>query len=218
MPPECWVAMQTELDHIVVACADLDQGTAWVRSALGVDVAAGGRHAAMGTHNRLLRLGPRAYLEIIAIDPDAPTPGRLRWFNLDHPATRERAAHAPFVATWVVRSVDIAAAVSRVPVLGDVLSLSRGPYRWQIAVPTDGGLPFDGVLPAVIQWDGDAHPADALADVGCALLGLSVTHPRADELQRLLERLGIEPPVAATPGAPAVEGRIRCRAGVRTIV
>ena len=210
--------MQNEFDHLVVACADLDQGTAWVRSALGVDVAAGGRHAAMGTHNRLLRLGPRAYLEIIAIDPDAPPPGRPRWFSLDHPSTRERVAHAPFVATWVVRSVDIAAAVSRVPVLGDVLSLSRGAYRWQIAVPADGGLPFDGVLPAVIQWDGDAHPADALPDVGCALLGVSVTHPRADDVQRLLERLGVVPPVATMPGPPAVESRVRCRAGVRTVV
>jgi Glyoxalase-like domain len=216
MPPECWV--QNEFDHLVVACADLDQGAAWIRSALGVDVAPGGRHAAMGTHNRLLRLGPRAYLEIIAIDPHAPPPGRPRWFSLDQPAARDRAARAPFVATWVVRSGDIAAAVNRMPVLGDVLSLSRGPYRWRLAVPADGGLPFDGVLPAVIQWDGDAHPADALPDVGCALLGVSVTHPRADELQGLLERLGVEPPVAATLGPAAVEGRIRCPTGVWTVI
>ena len=209
--------MQNEVDHLVVTCADLDQGAAWIRSATGVDAVPGGRHAAMGTHNRLLRLGPRAYLEIIAIDPDAPPPGRPRWFNLDHPEARDRVAQAPFVATWVVRSVDIAAVVNRMPVLGGVLSLSRGPYRWRITVPADGGLPFDGVLPAVIQWDGE-HPADGLADVGCALLGVSVTHPRADELQRLLERLGIEPPVKATPGPPAVEGRVRCPAGVWTVV
>ena len=38
----------------------------------------GGRHALMGTHNRVFAIGseafPRAYFEIIAIDPDAPDP------------------------------------------------------------------------------------------------------------------------------------------------
>ena len=209
--------MPNEFDHIVVACADLDQGAAWVRSALGVDVVPGGRHAAMGTHNRLLRLGTRAYLEIIAIDPDAPPPNRPRWFNLDQPGARDRLAHAPFVTTWVVRSGEIAAVVNRMPVLGEVLSLSRGPYRWRIAVPADGGLPFDGALPVLIQWDGNAHPADALPDVGCALLGVSVTHPRANELQALLANLGVKPPIDVKSGQPAIEVRLRCPAGVRTI-
>ena len=52
----------------------------------GVTPGPGGRHGAMGTHNRLLRLRgpradswPRAYLEIIAIDPEAPAPARRRW-------------------------------------------------------------------------------------------------------------------------------------------
>lgn len=209
--------MPNEFDHIVVACADLEQGAAWVRSALGVDVVPGGRHAAMGTHNRLLRLGTRAYLEIIAIDPDAPPPGRPRWFNLDQPVARDRVAHAPFVTTWVIRSGAIATVVNRMPVLGEVLSLSRGPYRWRIAVPADGGLPFDGALPAVIEWDGNAHPADALPDVGCALLGVSVTHPRANELQALLGNLGVEPPIDVKSGRPAIDVRLRCPDGVRTI-
>lgn len=65
------------VDHLVVAAAGLDAGTAWLEAHLGVPLAPGGRHAAMGTHNRLLRLGPRLYLELIAIDPDAPArPGR----------------------------------------------------------------------------------------------------------------------------------------------
>jgi hypothetical protein len=37
----------------------------------------------MGTHNRLLKLGEGFYLELIAIDPQAPPPGRPRWFGLD---------------------------------------------------------------------------------------------------------------------------------------
>lgn len=206
--------MRAEFDHLVVVCADLDQGAAWVQTALGVAVVPGGRHATMGTHNRLARVGPRAYLEIIAIDPDAPAPNRPRWFNLDVPGVRERAAGSPFVATWVVRTDDITSTVNLVPQLGDVLSLTRGPHRWRIAVPPDGGLPFDGVLPAVIQWDGDAHPADSLPDVGCSLVGVSLTHPMANEASSLLERFGVAGSIDVQPGAPAVQVRLRTPDGV----
>ena len=49
--------MQTALDHLVVAAAGLDAGAAWLEAHLGVPLAPGGKHAAMGTHNRLLKLG-----------------------------------------------------------------------------------------------------------------------------------------------------------------
>ena len=53
----------------------------------------------MGTHNQLLAIGspafPRTYLEIIAIDPDAPAPTRRRWFDLDDPAVRARLRERP---------------------------------------------------------------------------------------------------------------------------
>ena len=35
----------------------------------------------------------------------------------------------------------------------------RGDYRWHMAVPADGSLPFDGGFPALIQWQGPLHPA-----------------------------------------------------------
>jgi hypothetical protein len=64
------------LDHLVVAARTLDEGAAWCADTLGVAPEAGGRHALMGTHNRVLSIAgpgwPRGYLEIIAIDPEAP--------------------------------------------------------------------------------------------------------------------------------------------------
>ena len=45
------------LDHLVVAADTLDQGAAYVRDRLGVSPAGGGTHVAMGTHNRVLKLG-----------------------------------------------------------------------------------------------------------------------------------------------------------------
>ena len=63
------------LDHLVMGAASLQQAAAWCERELGVTPLAGGRHALMGTHNCLLALAspeaPRAYLEFIAIDPEA---------------------------------------------------------------------------------------------------------------------------------------------------
>ena len=49
--------MTIELDHLVIVADSLEQGAAWCASTLGVEPGPGGRHALMGTHNRLLRLG-----------------------------------------------------------------------------------------------------------------------------------------------------------------
>ena len=76
----------TQLDHLVVLASSLEQGVAWCEAALGITPDAGGRHAFMGTHNRLLRTSsdafPNSYLEIIAIDPDGQPPtNSQRWFD-----------------------------------------------------------------------------------------------------------------------------------------
>jgi hypothetical protein len=56
----------------------------------------------MGTHNLLVNLAsaafPRAYLEILAIDPDAPAPRRIRWFDLDQPAMQQAIRGGPRLA------------------------------------------------------------------------------------------------------------------------
>ena len=81
-------APPAELDHLVVAAANLAAGIAFVAELTGVTPQPGGKHVAMGTHNALMRLGERAYLEVIAIDPDGATPPRPRWFDLDDVALR----------------------------------------------------------------------------------------------------------------------------------
>lgn len=204
--------MPCEFDHLVVACADLDQGAEWIRRQLGVEVSAGGKHATMGTHNRLLRLGANAYLEVLAIDPDATAPHRPRWFELDTDAVRERAAREPFVLTWVARTGDIDAAVARVPALGQALPFTRGSYRWRLTVPADGSLVFNGVIPAVIQWNG-AHPADALPDSGCVWSGLSLAHPRALEMQSIFRALEITGPIEVVTGPVEIALQIRGLSG-----
>jgi hypothetical protein len=156
-------------DHLVIAAKTLDEGASWVERQLGVSPVPGGKHPTMGTHNRLLFIGPGRFLEVIAVDPEAPEPGRRRWFDLDDVAMRARLAKSPALIHWVERTDDIEAALRDYPEIVEVLALQRGPYRWRIAVPPDGRRPGGGTLPTLIQWEGGLHPAGALPDTGVRL-------------------------------------------------
>lgn len=185
--------MRLALDHLVVAARTLEEGARWLEARTGVATVAGGRHALMGTHNRLMALGEGAYLEIIAIDPAAPPPGRPRWFALDTPEMRRRLDAGPALVHWVARTDDIDAASRSFPdLVGEVLALSRGEFRWRIGVPADGSLPAGGAFPTLIQWEGERHPAAGLPEPGCRLDHLALRHRRAGELEAALCALGLD--------------------------
>mgnify|MGYP003429796684 CR=1 FL=1 len=105
-------APAAELDHLVVAGATLAQAIEYVGDLTGVAPRPGGQHAAMGTHNALVRLGERVYLELIAIDPGLPRPARPRWFDLDDAAMQSALGDQPRLIAWAVRTSDIERAVA----------------------------------------------------------------------------------------------------------
>ena len=167
-------------DHIAISAETLEEGVAWVEAALGVTMAGGGKHPLMATHNRLLGLGD-LYLEVIAIDPEATPPTHPRWFDLD------RFNGSPRVTNWIARTNDMDLELANAPQgTGLPLSLSRGEYRWKMAVPPDGILPFDSAFPALIQWLTLLHPTQSLPDTGIRLKSLTVSHPEAETLQAAL--------------------------------
>ena len=181
------------LDHLVLATHDLGHGATWLEDHLGVPLSPGGVHATMGTHNRLLRLGPSLYLELIAIAPDAPAPPRPRWFALDTPEMQARLSERPRLVHWVARCADIASESAACPEpLGEITAMRRGDFEWLISVPVDGHLPGDGLVPTLIEWRGPRHPADALPEVGCALLKLEGFHPEPQPIRSALAALGLE--------------------------
>jgi hypothetical protein len=199
-------------DHLIVACADLEQGRAWAVETLGAEPQPGGKHATMGTHNRLLKLGPRVYLELLAVDPHAAPPAHPRWFALDDPGVRARAKRAPFLLTWVAATTDVVAAAERVPALGAPRTFTRNGYAWRLTVTEDGALPFGGVMPAAIQWSG-AHPCDALEERGCALVELRLSHPAASSVLPLFRELRIAGPVQLKSGPKSLCAVVRTPRG-----
>lgn len=206
------------IDHLAIVAPTLAAGSDALFAQLGVRPQPGGRHARMGTHNLLLRLGEALYLEVIAVDPDAPAPGRPRWFELDRLAVDA----PPRLACWLARSDDIVASLAAAPEpLGVLEAMSRGALDWRITVPADGSLPLGGAAPGLIQWDSPTHPAAQLPDQGCTLVALELLHPTPARVQAVLDALALAEPAVAVSvraaAAPGLVAQVRTPTGLRTL-
>ena len=193
-----------QLDHLVVLASSLEQGVAWCEATLGITPDAGGRHAFMGTHNRLLRTSsaafPHSYLEIIAIDPEGQAPANSqRWFDMDSAELQAQVQKSgPRLIHWVARVPDIAAATQALQQLelavGTPQAASRmtprGLLEWQIGLRDDGVRPLQGCLPTLIHWKGP-HPEASLQERGVQLRRLELQHPQAALLSQALGALDV---------------------------
>lgn len=184
--------MQTSLDHLVIVAPTLEAGDRFVNQRLGVELQPGGCHPLMGTHNKLLRLGTHFYLEVIAVNPMAPPPGRPRWFGLDGLPDDV----SPRLAHWVAKT-DTLKALSPIfaEVVGEAQSMSRGALRWEITILENGRLPLEGGAPSLIQWGQPVHPATMLEDKGCSLQMLDIFHPAPERISHLLDAMNFSGPV-----------------------
>jgi hypothetical protein len=208
-----------QLDHLVFAARTLDEGARFIAGKLGAEMAEGGAHVLMRTHNRLLNLWGGVYLEVIAIDSDADEAAldtqRPRLFALDDPAQRQRLADGPQLVHWVARVTRPkllarwqAQYPERIPA---VVAMARGANTWNLTVPGDGAFPSwqgigDGILPSLIQWDTVRHPSDTLPTTGIALKSLTGCHPRGNLVAEQLAWLGASHlmRVEVTEGAPVL--------------
>ncbi|WP_054007676.1 VOC family protein [Cypionkella psychrotolerans] len=201
-----------QFDHLAVSALDLAEGVAAVEAALGVALAGGGQHPHMATHNRLLGLGD-LYLEVIAADPAQVAPVWPRWFDLDN------FQGGPRLTNWVACCDSISTAVAASPAgVGIPVALQRGDYRWQMAVPADGKLPFDGCFPALIEWAGALHPARALPESGVRLQRFEIAHPEARALKAALTGVFEDARVVIVPGvAKAMRATFTTPHGLRVL-
>ncbi|WP_171123386.1 MULTISPECIES: VOC family protein [unclassified Ruegeria] len=184
--------MLNKIDHFAIGADTLAQGVSAMKDALGVEVPQGSKHDAMSTHNCVMQAGNESFFELIAIDPEAADPGRVRWFTLDDPATQARLKERPRALCWVVNTDDLDAVIAASPVdLGEVVHFQRGDRTWRLTVPKDGHLPENGLLPAFIEWSPGPHPSTGQQNLSVTLSKVQVQTPNAARLKDMFEKLQI---------------------------
>lgn len=187
--------MKLNIDHFVLAADTLQQGIDNLEEKLSVKIPFGGVHPAMGTHNCLMKLSDDLFFEIIAINPDSLTQDALkieqpRWFSLDDPFLRAQLKHQPQLLTWVTNTRDMQRTANRgIYRQCSVRSITRNHLSWQFALPDDGSLLANGLIPYVLQWS-DEHPAAKMADLGCSLIEMNLFHPHKHWLESQLQEIG----------------------------
>jgi hypothetical protein len=177
---------------------------------------------------------PMAYVEIIAINPDAVRPKRAcptRWYDMDNPALQKAVAKEPRLVHFVVSTPDIRAArmairmqgIDRGPAVPCSRRTNRGTLNWQISVRADGQRLFDGCMPTLIQWGKpDAtdplklHPRNTLTRSGVTLQSIEVTHPSADKLQAAYDAIELKR-VAVSEGPANLKAILQTPKGLITL-
>jgi len=171
------------IDHLVYLVHDLEDAAQKLGDALGVTFSPGGRHLNRGTKNVLLRIGPKTYFELMAVDPDNSSFSGERWMGADHLP----AGVFGRLSRWglQVDGTDMEAKAQlleeQIPGAGVIQPGSRQladgkTLRWQL---TDPGTEAVRTLPFLIDWCGDPTPAERLPDVGCRLAFLMVFSKKA---------------------------------------
>lgn len=197
----------------MVTTPDLSAAVAEFEAATGVRPQAGGVHPTFGTRNYLVSFGDDAYLEILGVDPDNAGFSGVRPFRIDE--VSETA-----VSTWVVHPASIEDAVEAARAagldLGDPFPGSRRTadgtlLEWRLT--PDHAEPT-GLVPFLIDWGTSTSPARS-TDAEVGLVELSATHPRPEEITRVLAAVGTD--LEVRPGEPALRLTVEGPAGRLTI-
>jgi glyoxalase-like protein len=196
------------IDHIILGVSDLDEGVARFEQLTGVRPVYGGKHP-MGTHNALVSLGGRSYLEIIALQPGASPPASL--------ADLSRLTRLTPVG-WAVSANDLEHLRSRLAIAGLRLTEAKEGSRQTPSGTTLRWHTFglgDEVeeAPFFIVWAAESPHPSSTSPTGCTLERWSVTGPNGDLLARLRSALDL-PVDTATAPTLAMSLTLACPKGV----
>jgi hypothetical protein len=185
------------LDHVIWACNDLERGVARFEALTGVAPRYGGVHASGHTHNALVALSERCYLEILA-PTGSPAADEDEWCRF------ARAADEPTLLTYCLRSPQplsalavaaesLGAAATRVGANGR--STPEGVrLHWQWVGPKFAA--FGRAFPFFIDWLDSPHPAGSAQ---IRLTRFAVGHPNAARLEQILRELQTPVEIYAAP-------------------
>lgn len=200
------------LDHLVYAVPDLEAALDWFETKTGLRPAIGGRHPDRGTRNAVINLGQKAYLEIVAVDPDNSDVPPPRWMGVDHITT-------PTMTRWAVKSPNLAADARRLSMLRtDLARTAKGQRQlpdgatlsWQMSLPAPE--PAVELIPFFLDWSSSSfHPTDRMAS-GYSLEKMEFFHPDAGVLQANFDSLDLRA-VVQLGGIPSIVAHLNTPKG-----
>ena len=176
------------IDHIVYAVTDLSTAIEKFTNRTGLKVEAGGQHLNQGTHNAIIRIGEKTYLEFIAKDDSISSPGDGTWMGLDL-IKENKITRWSLASNRIVEEAKIIA--DHNDKLGMIQEGSRakkdgGTLRWKMS----NVLPQPEVdpVPFLLDWGSSVHPTERLTKA-CAIIDFRIYADQKAELTGLYDAL-----------------------------
>jgi Glyoxalase-like domain len=201
------VLIGLELDHVIVAVADLRAGAREIEVRYGLTSVEGGRHPGWGTANRIVPLG-ETYIELVSVVDEAGARESPfgRWVA---------AARSGRLLGWAVRTTHLDAVARRLELTVDSGSRTGRDgrlVRWRLAgVEQAAAEPF---LPFFIEWGPQTSPPGKMHvthRVGAAKLATVHLVGDADRLAAWLGDGDGHPAITVRAGPPTVESIVVTR-------
>ncbi len=198
-----------QIDHIVLGISDLQAGIDQLEELTGVRPVFGGEHPDLGTHNALMSLGTRQYLEILAPRPEAEVVDR-------HRPLKELSDLTPVM--WAVATDDAVQTAERLATNGhpttEIVPGSRtlpdgSILEWKIFRLSEFGL---AGVPFFIEWSEQSPHPSQTSPTGCEFESIELAHPKSDRLRQVVQILGLNLAVAQNEST-MMKVRIRCPSG-----
>jgi Glyoxalase-like domain len=198
--PDGRPSARAELDHVLIAVADLMAAARYIRMKHGLTAIDGGRHPGWGTANRIVPLGD-AYLELVAVvdEVEAAQSPFGRWVAEEH-------SELPRPLGWAVRTQDLDAVARRLGLtVGRGSRAGRGGrlLRWRLAGIDQAAA--EPSLPFFIEWEeGTPLPGNAPATHPAGRVKIAELRLDGDA-DRLTGWIGPHRlPITVRPGGPAI--------------
>lgn len=199
--------MASQVDHLIVAVADLDSAGGWFRDRFGLSSVSGGKHPGHGTANRIVPLGA-SYVELVAvIDQEEAFESPFgRWVS-------GRSSDEPVVDGFVLRTDDLDEVAGRLGI--DIVEMSREKEDGSILMWRLGGFQrtLDEGLPAYIEWQVDEALLPGATRIDHPGGEPSLVRLDVSGSGRLAQWIADSPSVVVGDGPPSIKATIRC--GVR---
>jgi len=191
-----------QLDHVLIAVADLTAAGGELEARYGLVSVEGGRHPGWGTANRIVPLGD-TYLELVAVvdEAEAAQSPFGSWVARTSPAPAG-------LLGWAVRTSDLDDVARRLGLSvasGSRAMRSGGLLRWRLAGIEQAAA--EPSLPFFIEWErGTRLPGQAPATHRTE--DVRITELRLEgDADRLASWLATDDlPISVRPGVPALTG------------
>ena len=141
-----------KIDHLVVGCRNLQEGTEYIQNLFNVGLSEVGYHKSIGTHNRVLKIG-KIYLEIIAIDPLSKVNKKNIFFGLSSDFVQKYILKKPRLVSFVIASKF----TNNSDFYCKNKYMERGNYKWNFIRPNKKKFdtkifPYVDIFPSKINW------------------------------------------------------------------